>query len=65
MIRIRAEVQCPHLRGAVEHKISCLAGLWHLNCNECSHPDKRVLEIREDLDKYELRIVVNNYENRN
>lgn len=65
MIKTRIEIQCPHLRGTVEHKVSCLAGLWHLSCYECTHPDKNVLDIREDLNKYELRIAVNNYDNRN
>lgn len=65
MIKTRIEIQCPHLRGVVEHKISCLAGLWHLSCYECTHPDKKVLDSREDLNKYELRIIVNNYDNQN
>lgn len=65
MIRVRIEIQCPHLRGTVEHKVSCLAGLWHINCHECTHHDKKVLETQEDLDKYELRIAVKNYDNRN
>ena len=36
-------ITCPYLRGTVEHKVSCLAGLWHLDCKKCAHKDKKVI----------------------
>lgn len=36
-------ITCPHLKGTVENKVSCLAGLWHLDCKKCTHKDKQVI----------------------
>lgn len=36
-------IRCPHLRGTVEYKVSCLAGLFHLDCRKCTHKDKKVI----------------------
>ena len=63
-VRIETEIQCPHLRGTIGRKVSCLAGLWHLDCRACIHPDKRVVEIRKDLDNWKLEVIVCNHENR-
>lgn len=64
-MRVIHEIRCPHMRGMVGRKVSCLAGLWHLDCRECNHPDKQLVEIRKDLDNWKLELIVCNHENRN
>lgn len=64
-MRVIHEIRCPHMRGTIDRKVSCLAGLWHIDCRECVHPDKRVIEVRKDLDNWKLELVVLKNENRN
>lgn len=64
-MKIEYEIRCPHMRGMVDGKVSCLAGLWHLDCRECNHPDKVLVEIRKDLDNWKLKLIVLNNEDRN
>ena len=43
MYSTREIITCPHLRGTFEHKVSCLAGLWHIDCKKCTRKDKVVV----------------------